>query len=275
MKIYDKSRLYAAILSMLKPIAGLLIRNNVGAREFCELAKTAFVEVATESYGLRGRPTNTSKTSAITDLTRKEVRRIRDKLDAGQPLAMQKTSVADEILKKWTTDPGYLDSDGKPKCIPIEGSAPSFSDLIHQVGRDIPAGAMLPALQHVGAIMLKTGDSLSARTVLSGNGDRIDRVVSALTHSIEPVCQCVAHNLENEQEQPMWPTVIIDSGSIRYKDTQRFRSISRKFMAKLKTEIENLFIAYETMQADDKPESDDFYVSITTFYTESRNSQDD
>lgn len=248
------------------------MRNSVGAREFCELAKTAFVDVATETYGLSGRPSNTSKTSAITDLTRKEVRRIRNNLDTHQPLAMPKASIADDILKAWTTDPGYLDSDGEPISIPLEGPPPSFLNLVQQVARDIPAGAMLPALKRIGVITIADDGSLSLQNDLPGTTNNIDKVVFALTNTIEPVCQCVAHNLETEQEEQMWPTTTIKSESVHSKDTQRFRSISRKYMAKLKSDIENLFLAYETLhQSDEKPGSGDFYVSITVIHTESTN----
>ena len=245
------------------------MRNSVGAREFCELAKTAFVDVATETYGLRGRPTNISRTSILTDLTRKEVRRIRDKLDSHQPLAMPKASIADGIFQAWTTDPTYLDSDGEPHSIPVEGSPPSFSDLVHQAAGDIPPGAMLTELTRIGAIAIGNDSSLSVQNDLSNNANNIEKVVSALTNSIEPVCQCVANNLENEDEEKMWPTITIESKFIRKKDTQRFRSISNKYMAKLKTDIESLFFAYETFQSDEKPESGDFYVSITVFHNES------
>lgn len=270
MPIANKSRIHGAILSTLKPIARLLMRNSVGAREFCELAKTAFVDVATETYGLKGRPTNISRTAVLTDLTRKEVRRIRHKLDSHQPLAMPKASIAGGILKKWTTDPTYLHSDGEPKSIPLEGPPPSFSNLVHQAGGDIPPGAILTELTRIGAIAIEDDSSLSVQNDLPSTANNVDKVVSALTNSIEPVCQCVAYNLENEQEEQMWPTITIESKSIRSEDTQRFHSISSKYMAKLKTDIENLFLAYETIQSDEKPESGDFYVSITVFHTESR-----
>ena len=72
-------QIHSVILLVLRPIARLLLRGGIGYREFSEISKTAFVQVATKDYGLRGRPTNISRVAVMTGLTRKEVRRIRDK----------------------------------------------------------------------------------------------------------------------------------------------------------------------------------------------------
>ena len=47
-----------ALLVALRPLARALLRVGIGYREFAEMSKTAFVDVATTDYGLRGRPTN-------------------------------------------------------------------------------------------------------------------------------------------------------------------------------------------------------------------------
>ena len=72
-------QILGAILLVLRPLAKALLRVGVGYREFSEIAKIAFVQTATEEYGLRGRPTNISRVAVMTGLTRKEVKRVRDK----------------------------------------------------------------------------------------------------------------------------------------------------------------------------------------------------
>ena len=63
---------------VMPSICRLLLRHEIGFREFSDLAKAAFVQVATEDYGIRGRPTNISRVAVMTGLTRKEVKRLRD-----------------------------------------------------------------------------------------------------------------------------------------------------------------------------------------------------
>ena len=79
----SKNRVLAALLKALRPVARILMKAGVGYREYAESSKSAFVEVATSDYGLRGRPTNISRGSVMTGLTRKEVKRLRDKIAAG------------------------------------------------------------------------------------------------------------------------------------------------------------------------------------------------
>ncbi|MBT8088565.1 MAG: hypothetical protein KJO46_11040, partial [Gammaproteobacteria bacterium] len=66
----ENNTLNKALLSILTPLARLCLRYGRGYREFQDLAKAAFVKVASEDYGVHGRPTNASRIAAMTGLTR-------------------------------------------------------------------------------------------------------------------------------------------------------------------------------------------------------------
>src|SRR5438067_66309 len=76
------TQVLAAARQWLKPLVHVLVRCGVTWKDFAELAKTAYVEVATEQFGKRGRPTNVSRTAVLTGLARREVRKQRERLDA-------------------------------------------------------------------------------------------------------------------------------------------------------------------------------------------------
>src|ERR1700732_1091777 len=76
------TQVLAATRQWLKPLVHVLIRCGVTWREFAEAAKTAYVEVSTREFGKRGRPTNVSRTAVLTGLSRREVRKQRERLDA-------------------------------------------------------------------------------------------------------------------------------------------------------------------------------------------------
>ena len=67
---------------LLRPIASLLLKCGMTWREFAEVSKGVFVAVASEDFGLNGRPTNVSRVSILTGVSRKEVARVRGLLDA-------------------------------------------------------------------------------------------------------------------------------------------------------------------------------------------------
>ena len=79
-----KKQILDAFFVVLRPIAKILLRYGIGFREFAEVAKSAFVDVASSDHGIRGRPTNISRVAVMTGLTRKEVRRIRNQIEEAQ-----------------------------------------------------------------------------------------------------------------------------------------------------------------------------------------------
>ena len=98
-----------ALLVALRPLARALLRAGIGYREFAEISKSAFVDIATRDYGLRGRPTNISRVAVMTGLTRKEVRRLRDKSEAGEETATVRSTPMSTILHRWFIEDEFLD----------------------------------------------------------------------------------------------------------------------------------------------------------------------
>ncbi|NGP54588.1 hypothetical protein G6N75_13860 [Thioalkalivibrio sp. XN8] len=133
----------------------MLIRHGVGYREFSEVAKATFVEVASDDYGIRGRKTNMSRVAVMTGLSRKEIKRIRDARSSGELTSITNAMRArrpEQILTIWHTDPDFQDRDGRPKPIPLDGANASFMALVSRVGGDIPPKAMLNELLRAGSI---------------------------------------------------------------------------------------------------------------------------
>jgi hypothetical protein len=147
------TQVLAATRQWLKPVIYILIRCGVTWRDFSELAKTTFVEVATRQFGKRGRPTNVSRTAVLTGLARRDVRRQREKLEeAPEPLSGYVTK-ASLVLTAWHLDARFLDGKGKPLALSVEGDDASFATLVRQCGGgDVPLSTLLRELRSAGAI---------------------------------------------------------------------------------------------------------------------------
>lgn len=143
-----------AVRHFMLPIARLLLRNGIGFREFAEISKLAFVQAASDDYGIRGRKTNMSRVSVMTGLNRKEVRKIRDRLDNEDWSLDPSLNKPVLVLSEWFTSPAYLGRKGSPKWLPFEASdsCESFSGLVRKVGGDVPPGAMLKELVRAGCV---------------------------------------------------------------------------------------------------------------------------
>ena len=161
---YDiQSTLRNACAALLRPIASVVMRSGMTWKEFADLSKTVFVSVATDEFGIRNRPTNVSRVSILTGISRKEVKRQRGLLDRAIPSASSKTTDATRLLSGWHQDTVYADADGRPLPLAKNGSAPSFETLFAAYGGDTPEQTLLKELLSAGSVVEDAGGKLLAR----------------------------------------------------------------------------------------------------------------
>ena len=153
--------------------------------------------MATNDYGLRGRPTNISRVAVMTGLTRKEVRRVRDKSSAGEATLVLRSTPMEAILHRWHSEEEFLTESGSPKILQFDGEGPTFSKLVRQFGGDIPPGAMRTELKRIKAVVeLEDGSLQVLKRNVSGL-DVHDRLINGLAKVIYPAALTLAHNTGN------------------------------------------------------------------------------
>lgn len=148
----DRSAVVQTCRVLLKPIASLLLKCGMTWREFAEVSKGVFVAVATDEYGLNGRPTNVSRVSILTGVSRKEVVRVRALLDQEAGPLPNKTTDATRLLSGWHQDPEFTTAPGQPRMLPAEGDGATFETLWRRYGGDVPLTTMRKELERAGAI---------------------------------------------------------------------------------------------------------------------------
>ena len=163
----NNNKLNKSFLMLLQPLARLFLRFGRGYREYSDLSKAAFVIVASEDYGVHGRPTNVSRIAAMTGLTRKEISRIRTRINDGEAATTERGTPLQEVVAAWHSIDEFLDEDGEPAALPLTGGRGSFQALIKRSAGDIPEGAMRKELERNGAAEVvdgspPAGGSLSA-----------------------------------------------------------------------------------------------------------------
>jgi hypothetical protein len=162
----DKLRRAAlsALAVLMRPIARLLLRCGITWKEAAEVFKVVLVDVATQDYGKRGRPTNASRVAILTGLSRRDVKRARDRAAAGdealEPLA--KINLASRVLSGWFQDPDFATEAGKPRLLEPTGER-GFEGLTKRYAPDVPSTAMLKELQAAGAVTSTPAGRLRAQ----------------------------------------------------------------------------------------------------------------
>jgi hypothetical protein len=195
----------------LRPVIRVLIRCGVTFREFSELARTTFVEVATNDFGKRGRPTNVSRTAVLTGLARREVRKQREALQsAPEPLEGYVTK-GSLVLTAWHIDPEFLDGKGKP--IPLharrddkgndKGDGVTFATLVRRCGgADVPNSTLLRELRSAGAVRQRPDGRYEPlmRTYIPHAMD--EQMIRLWGSVISDVATTYAHNLTRTGKTP-------------------------------------------------------------------------
>ena len=269
MQHHSNNIVHSALLNALKPLARLLMKAGVGYREFSELSKCAFVDVATNDYGLRGRPTNISRVAVMTGLTRKEVKRIRDKIAGGNEIQTSKVIPPTEIVHQWHSDPDFLDKNGTPKVLSFDGADDSFTALVKRYGGDIPPGAMRTELKRVKAVEENADGSLVVKRRHVAPID-LDQILEAsIGRGLFGLAHAVNHNVSvNDVESDGWIQRLAWTSRIRVEDRQRVRRISRDRAEEFVTAVDDLFSAYETIYPDHIEDTPTSAVGVGVYYFE-------
>lgn len=191
-----------ALRLLFRPIARILLKAGVNWKELVEVCKATYVEVATEDFGIRGRPTNVSRVAILTGFSRREVRRLRDLLAEEQPVAFDRMNYATRVLSGWYGDKDFVDDSGSPRRLQTAGSNPSFETLCSRYSGDVPATTMLKELRHVGAVADDDDGRLSVKTryympVLTDPGQ-----VLRSGYVLRDLGETVAYNLHRDADQP-------------------------------------------------------------------------
>lgn len=261
-----QTQILGAFLVVLKPVARILLRFGIGFREFSEIAKTAFVDVASSDFGIRGRPTNISRVAVMTGLTRKEVKRIRDKISSGEEKLSVRTTPLCEVLHKWHAEEDFLDKSGRPATLRFSGGDNSFTGLVRKFGGDIPPGAMRTELKRVGAIQEDDEGNLTVvRRSVTPSGQH-DNLVAALAHSAYPLLSTIAHNIHTDDANERWAQFTAFTQAVKSSDVPRLRRISFDRLVEATESFDDLFMAYESLNEAADDIKDRNTIAVGVFY---------
>ena len=126
MKRYEsdpESALARDAATALTPIVRALVGDGVGAGQAASIVRRLFVLEARANITASGKRVTVAAISAITGLTRWEVRQHLTNSSLQQPWHESRLS---RVLVGWRTDPEFLDDSGQPAQLPYTAKRRSF-----------------------------------------------------------------------------------------------------------------------------------------------------
>ena len=194
-----RETVYAVLLATLRPIASMLLRLGVNYQDFDRVCKAAFVAVAMDEYGVRGRPANVSRIALMTGLTRKVVRRVRaENLKA--PLSPPEVrSLPSEVLNVWHTDFRFCSTYGRPKALTWDSDSGSFCELVRHCSRSVSPATMRAELVRVGAVTESENGLFvsNRRSFIPATTE--GRLIQGFQYGLRQLAMTVAHNAGTEE----------------------------------------------------------------------------
>lgn len=147
----------SAVIRLLTPLVRLFIRNGVSYGTFCELAKKAYVDVASGEFAIPGKKQTVSRVAVLTGLSRKEVKRVSGLSESDDIDLTDRYNRAVRVINGWRNDFTYQDRKGNPKELYFENGEFSFSSLVKAYSGDMPPRAMLDEMLRTGVAKMNNG----------------------------------------------------------------------------------------------------------------------
>ncbi len=259
-----------AALRILRPLVRLLIRHGMAYGTFAELSRKVFVDEGFAEILESGKRPTISSVSALTGLTRKETKRLRETSDVDDELSAQRYSRAIRVVSGWLGDQRFLTASGDPAVLPFEGNDASFSALVREYSGDIPPAAMLSVLETSGTLKMgEQGVELLARAYVP-NDTSIDKI-NILGTDVAELTAVIGHNIEAGVED-RWFQRKVSNIAVRGDTLPLFRELSNRKSQEL-LEVYHAWLSTnevpEKAQGQDKP----WYVTVGIYYFEHKISE--
>jgi hypothetical protein len=194
-----QNRLLDAITRCIRPIARMLLGAGISYAQFEEVAKRAFVAQALGEPDTKGRTTNISRVAVRTGLSRKEVSRLRQLLEA--PIRSDDSTIQigmpARALQLWHSEAAFLDESGLPIDLPFDDGEQSFSGLVKRVGGDVPAGAVRAELLAAGGMVELPNSKLRVQKRFFVPSALDEDLIVGFAFIVAPLLETLSHNLDD------------------------------------------------------------------------------
>lgn len=264
--------LRVAALKLLRPLVRLLIRHGMAYGSFAELARKAYVEEGFAEIEASGKRPTVSSVSALTGLTRKETKRLRETAVTGDESSSQRYSRAIRVVSGWLNDDRFQTPTGEPAILPFDGKDASFSSLVKAYSGDIPPAAMLSVLEFSKTLTSgEQGVELLTRAYIPSTTS-VDKI-NILGNDVAELASTIGHNIDSAVDQ-RWFQRKVSNIAVHKENLPAFRELSNRKSQELLEEY-HAWLSANEVGAGQQGQDASWYVAVGIYYYEHKISEGD
>ena len=263
MAIRLEKALAESVRRLMRPLVRILLRNGYAYGTLAEQIRKVYVDVAFREFPPEGKKQTVSRVSALTGLTRKEVKRLleSDAVDAGA--GQDRYNRAVRVVGGWVNDGRFHDADGKPAELPIDGARKSFTLLVREYSGDIPTVAMLDMLVDAGSVARLDGRVRLVRHAYIPGRDPLDKI-RILGTDVSELIATIDHNLTAAPEDLLFQRKVAYDNI----DPDTLASLRKLSFRKAQALLEQLNREYAKHELDEVDDTGGRYISLGIYYHE-------
>lgn len=265
MKASLHQALSAAVLRLLRPLARVLLRHGMAYGTFAELARKAYVEEGFAHIERSGKRPTVSAVSALTGLTRKETKRLRELGVVDDESSSRRYSRAIRVISGWTGDDRFRTAAGEPAILPMEGKEGSFAVLVKEFSGDIPPAAMLSVLQDSGTVEItEQGVALQDKAYIP-SATPLEKL-NILGTDVAQLIDTIGHNLDAPAGQRYFQRKV-SNVLVQPEAVAAFRELSNQKSQLLLEEYHSWLSSHE-IDPDGDRSVEPCYVAVGIYYSD-------
>jgi hypothetical protein len=244
---------------ILRPLVRIMLRNGVSCGSFEEIVRKAYVDEGFKLSKETHNKATVSSVSAITGLSRKEVKRLNELEAINYSENNQKYNRAIRVLSGWTNDKEFLSSCNTPLPLSIDGDGHSFNRLVKKYSGDITPKAMYQLLVDAECIK-QTGDTIHLINPAYVPGNDSPQMIGILGMDTQELIETINHNLSTQQNSKRFQRKV-SSTALNPKDLPQFEQLANEKSQALLEELDHWLSQHEA-----KHDEDSQYVSLGIYF---------
>jgi len=255
--------LSASVLRLMRPLVRILIRNGIAYGTLAELARKVYVDVAFEDFAPAGKKQTVSRVAGLTGLSRKEVSRLLEMQSPDNSASQDRYNRGVRVISGWVNDARFLDADGRPVDLPIEGKRKSFAVLVKDYSGDIPVRAMLNLLEEAGSVRQVQGRVRLVRKAYIPDSDSLGRI-RILGSDAGELIATIDHNLRARPEELRFQRKVAYDNI----DPELLPKLRKLSFRKAQALLEQLDRQYAASELEEEDAARGKYISLGIYFYE-------